>query len=464
MASSSARTARKTLVQQKKRADSNRDLEDQNILVKDANIWTGNGFTRGSILIEKGRIRKIAGRIDDMSLPSIDASGLWALPGLIDVHVHLRDMGLAYKEDFASGTAAAAAGGFTTVLDMPNTLPPTDSAKRLAEKQREASKKARVNIGFHAAATSDSKTIRALARGGAFSLKLYMPKPVAPFDVADDQEIHKMMNDAREARIPVTVHAEEIAPHKETHTLDSFHELADARSPVFETRAVERIATIQRQARCRVHLCHLTVESSLQRIAVASSSITTEVTPHHLLLSKRVLKKLGWKAWMVPPLRSEAKRQHLLSATCSGSSDVVASDHAPHTIEEKEQQPGNSPPGVPGLETTLPLMLTLVNKGRLSISRLVKLLAENPARIFGLRSKVRLRSGYDGDVVLVDLKRKSRIDSCKFFSKAKFSPFDGFETKGAVISTIVGGRLVYHEGEVVGREGFGSVLRGSFSS
>ncbi len=455
---------RKNLAPRKKRADSNPDLEDQNILVKDANIWTGNGFTRGSVLIEEGRIKKTSRRVDPGSHESIEASGLCALPGLIDVHVHLRDMGLAYKEDFATGTAAAAAGGFTTVLDMPNTLPPTDSSQRLIEKQREASRKACVNVGFHAAAVSDGKTIQAIARGGAFSLKLYMPKPIAPLDIADDAELHHLMMGAIEARIPVTVHAEDMASRGETHATDSFQRLAAARPPIFETRAVERIVRIQRQTGCKVHFCHLTLGSSLESVAAGSARITSEVTPHHLLLSNRVQKKLGWKAWMVPPLRSQAERQRLLSATCSGSSDVVASDHAPHTVEEKNQQPRNSLPGVPGLETELPLMLTLVSKGTLSVSLLLKMFADNPARIFGLKSKARLRPGYDGDLVLVDLKKRSRIDSSKFFSKAKSSPFEGMQTKGAVVSTIVGGRLVYHDGEILGREGCGSILRSSFSS
>jgi len=167
---------------------------------------------------------------------------------------------------------------------------------------------------------------------------------------------------------------------------------------------------------------------------------------------------------MVPPLRSDETRRSLLNSTLTGLASVIASDHAPHTIKEKEQSASSSPPGVPGLETTLPLMLTLVNRQEMNLSLLVKLLCENPARIFGLKSKAKLRRGADGDVVLVDLKKKSRIDSANFFSKAKFSPFDGFKTRGAVHSTIVGGRVVYMEGELIARKGSGSVLGRGFSS
>jgi len=446
------------LARSKKRTDPAVELEDRNILVKDADIWNGKGFTRGSILIQGGRIKRIGRRITDVGAETIYASGLKALPGLVDVHVHLRDMELAYKEDFATGTAAAAAGGFTTVLDMPNTVPPTDSASRLVEKQKVAAQKIYVNVGFHAAAVSDSHEIESLADAGAFSLKLYMPRPIAPFDVEDDQTIEKMMRAAARVGTPVTVHAEDLATTENSSKADGFEEAAEARSLLFETRAVDRLRRIQKKARCNVHYCHLTLRSSLRKIS-ASTKSTSEVTPHHLLLSRKLLSTLGWRGWMVPPLRSEETRRSLLKSTLAGLSSLIASDHAPHTIKEKDQSASKSPPGVPGLETTLPLMLTLVNRQQMPLSLLVKLLSENPARIFGLKSKAKLRKGADGDVVLVDLKKKSKIDSSKFFSKAKFSPFDGFKTQGAVHSSIVSGKVVYKEGEIVTREGSGSVLR-----
>jgi dihydroorotase len=461
MESSYVRTVQKNLARPKKRTDTAVDLEDQNLLVRDANIWNGNGFNRGSILINEGRIKGVARRING-EVETIDASGLTALPGLIDVHVHLRDMELAYKEDFATGTAAAAAGGFTTVLDMPNTVPPTDSASRLTEKQNVAAQKTYVNVGFHAAAVTDSHDIDALANAGAFSLKLYMPKPISSFDIENDQAIETMMRAARRVEIPVTVHAEDLSTTESTSQESDFEKLGDARSPIFETRAVDRLLRIQKKAHCSVHYCHLTLRSSLAKISSSTKS-TSEVTPHHLLLSKKALSSLGWRAWMVPPLRSEETRRSLLNSTLTGLASVIASDHAPHTIKEKDQPASKSPPGVPGLETTLPLMLTLVNKQQLSLSLLVKLLCENPARIFGLKPKAKLRKGDNGDLVLIDLKRKSMIDSSKFFSKAKYSPFDGFKTQGAVHSTIVGGRVVYREGEIVAREGSGSVMRSGSS-
>jgi dihydroorotase len=462
MESSSVRTAQKNLAQSKKRTDTAVDSPDRSILVNNADIWNGKDFTRGSILIKEGRIRRVARRITNNGDETIDASGLKALPGLIDVHVHLRDMGLSYKEDFVTGTAAAAAGGFTTVLDMPNTVPPTDSASRLIEKQKVAAQKTYVNVGFHAAAVSDSHDIDALANTGAFSLKLYLPKPIAPFDVRNDQAIEKMMRAAAKVDTPITVHAEDLSASEDTSRADDFEDLAEARSPILETRAVDRLLRIQKKARCNVHYCHLTLRSSLAKISSSPKS-TSEVTPHHLLLSKKLLSSLGWRAWMVPPLRSEETRRSLLRSTIMGLASVIASDHAPHTTKEKDQPASKSPPGVPGLETTLPLMLTLVNRRQMTLSLLVKLLCKNPARIFGLKSKAKIGKGADGDLVLVDMKKGSRMDSSTFFSKAKFSPFDGFKTKGGVHTTIVGGRVVYREGEIVAREGSGSVLQRGFS-
>lgn len=414
--------------------------------------------------MQNERITRIGHSLNVHGVERIEASGLFALPGLIDVHVHLRDMKLSYKEDFESGTASAAAGGFTTVLDMPNTLPPTDSPRRLVEKRKVAARKVYVNLGFHAAATQSQETIQGLAREGAFSLKLYMPKPISPFNVRDDSEIRNLMQAARQAKIAVTVHAEDVPATSEMREPESFEQLAKDRGPDLETRALERIDRLQRSTGCKVHYCHMTLASSLKRIRSRSPKSTGEVTPHHLLLSRARLRKLGWKAWMVPPLRTESDRRALVAATQAGFSDVVASDHAPHAISEKNRQPRLSVPGVPGLESTLPLMLTLVNKGILRFSDLIRMLAENPAKIFSLNSKAKIQPGYDGDILLIDLRRRSRIDSSKFFSKAKFSPFDGLRTIGTVASTIVGGRVVYDNGQLVGKQGSGSVLRRTVSS
>jgi len=430
------------------------------LIIRDAHIWTKNDTTRGSILIEHGRIQKIARNITEQADEEIPARRLLVLPGLVDGHVHLRDMNLSYKEDFTTGTAAAAAGGFTSVIDMPNSLPPTDSAEHLRERARRASGKILVNAGFHAAALDDYDEARAMKAAGAFSMKLYLPSPIAPLDVNDDKVIVQVLNAAKQVSLLLTVHAEDATKLPRIGEIKTFAELVRLRRGNAETSAVRRILRLQRQVGCRVHFCHVSLPSSLSAISIRSSSrLSSEVAPHHTLLSENHVKRLGWKAWMVPPLRSRKDARNLFRAMKTGVPTIMATDHAPHTIKEKARPPRKSSPGIPGLETTLPLMLTMVNKGKLSLGRLVSLLSTNPAKVFDLRSKGRLENGADGDLVLVDLKKRGRIDPAKFLSKAHYSPFEGWKTQGAVHTTIVNGRVVYREGEIVGKPGGGRVLK-----
>ena len=430
------------------------------LLIRDAHIWTENRSIRGSILIDQGRIQRIARRIIERADEEILARRLVALPGLVDAHVHMRDMRLSYKEDFTSGTSAAAAGGFTTVLDMPNTLPPTDSVQRLQQKASRASRKVMVNIGFHTAAVGDRRTAKAMKMAGAFSMKLYLPKPIAPLDVGDDGAVVEVLKAAKDASLPVTVHAEDAGQIETTREIRTFKELEGSRPGTAETSAVNRILRIQRLIGCRVHFCHVTLPSSISAIGNCSSGgLSSEVTPHHTLLSDDSVEKLGWKAWMVPPLRPRHVRSRLFREMVNGNATIIATDHAPHTIKEKRLPPQKSPPGIPGLETAMPLMLTMVNKGKLSLGRLVSLLSTNPAKLFGLSSKGRLREGADGDLILVDIKKKGKIDLDKFFSKAHYSPFEGWKTQGAVHTTIVNGSAVYSNGEITGKPGSGRVLR-----
>jgi len=430
------------------------------LLIRDAHIWTENRSIRGSILIDQGRIQRIARRIIERADEEILARRLVALPGLVDAHVHMRDMRLSYKEDFTSGTSAAAAGGFTTVLDMPNTLPPTDSVQRLQQKASRASRKVMVNIGFHTAAVGDRRTAKAMKMAGAFSMKLYLPKPIAPLDVGDDGAVVEVLKAAKDASLPVTVHAEDAGQIETTREIRTFKELEGSRPGTAETSAVNRILRIQRLIGGRVHFCHVTLPSSISAIGNWSSGgLSSEVTPHHTLLSDDSVEKLGWKAWMVPPLRPRHVRSRLFREMVNGNATIIATDHAPHTIKEKRLPPQKSPPGIPGLETAMPLMLTMVNKGKLSLGRLVSLLSTNPAKLFGLSSKGRLREGADGDLILVDIKKKGKIDLDKFFSKAHYSPFEGWKTQGAVHTTIVNGSAVYSNGEITGKPGSGRVLR-----
>jgi len=433
---------------------------ESTLVLEGCRVWTPTGLVTASVLICEGRIARIGHHLPGNAGETLRVRGLVAFPGMIDAHVHLRDLDLSYKEDFTSGTAAAAAGGFTTVLNMPNTIPPTDSATRLDEKIERARRKILTNVGFHVAAVPKAAEVTRMSMLGAYSLKLYMPKPISPLNIQDDKTILTLLQSSVKSDIGVTVHAEDqsVIRRPDIKESGSFIELAKGRPEQAELQAVDRILRLAAKDGSYVHLAHLTLPSSI----VAPRNYrhaSTEVTPHHVLLSEKTIKKEKWKAWMVPPLRSERVRKNLLALLSKGLVTMIASDHAPHTIEEKRGAVAESPPGVPGLETTLPLMLTLVTRKILSMELLVQLLSSNPAHVFNLPRKGRLAKGFDADIVLVDLKRKTRIRPERFHSKAKYSPFENMTVQGRVHTTIVGGSVVLQDGDIVGKPGSGRVMK-----
>lgn len=428
--------------------------------VASVKLLRGKELIEGGISIRNGRIDKIC---KTTLLPkadrTIDGKGLIALPGLIDVHVHLRDMELSYKEDFSTGTLAAAAGGFTTVLDMPNTKPPTDSAGRLRDKIGKATPMIHVNVGFHGSLPASPLEQQEMKKAGAIGFKLYMNDPASDSWHRDTVRLLESLKRSASFRIPVSCHAEsgtEVARLQTRYQVtgrDSFRDFMRAHSPRLELEAVRLITDLALRARCRIHVCHLSTRQALRRVITArrrGARVTCESTPHHLLLNQRKLASKGGLAQMVPPLRSMRDARLLWKSVVNGQIDVIASDHAPHTLEEKTRDSvWEVKPGIPGLETTLPLLLTKVHRRQIGLPMIVELLGSNPARIFGLKRKGRLAAEMDADLVLIDRKQRFRIDSTKFHSKAHFSPFDGLECVGRPMLTIVAGHVVYDHGEFV---------------
>jgi len=428
--------------------------------ITSARLALGEELVEAGISIRGGRIDKIC---KTAFLPkadrTIDGKGLIAIPGLIDAHVHLRDMELSYKEDFSSGTFAAAAGGFTTVLDMPNTEPPTNSDERLVAKIAKARTAINVNVGFYASLAESAVDLRKMVNAGAIAFKLYMNDPNLDAWHNDREKLLSSMEECGALGVPVAVHAENGLDIERIRTkcvkagMDSLHDFLRAHAPKFELEAVRAVADLARRAHSNVHVCHVSTHRSLKEVSAARNKgvkITCEVTPHHLFLDSADLNRKRGLALMVPPLRARNDARSLWKAMIRGNIDMIASDHAPHSLEEKTARDvWKIRPGLPGLETTLPLLLTKVRHDEISLARLVRLLAENPARIFGLHRKGHLEAGMDGDVVLIDPKAQFRIDSSKFHSKAHFSPFDGVRCVGRPVMTIVAGHVVYDRGEIV---------------
>lgn len=439
-------------------------------VLKNLKAYLGNDVMECCLAIEDGRIFKI-GKESNMPKANaeINLNGLLVLPGLIDVHVHLRDEGKAYKEDFYSGTAAAAAGGITTVLDMPNNAPVTMSVETLRSRMEKAEKDSLIVVGFYSAFPDDIKKIPEIMREGAFAFKLFLNEQIGGLNIDDDRALTEAFQTVA-SKIPVAVHAEDRSIVKNAEKVfkqkgqNDIAAFLEAHSEKAEVKAIKRIIAIARKTGAHVHVCHVSTANGLRMVADAKKSglsLTCEVTPHHLFLSSEDLKRLGTLALTVPPLRERNHAESLWEGVKNGVVDAIASDHAPHTIEEKEASVvWDVKVGVPGLETTLPLLLTEVNAGRIGLADVVRLMAENPAKIFNLKGRGSLKEGNKADLVVVGLKRRHRLDASRFHSKAKYSPFDGKLVKGKPVKTFVGGRLVMDEGEIVAKAGCGEIIKG----
>jgi dihydroorotase (multifunctional complex type) len=440
-------------------------------LLTNAKAYLNKEIVDCSIAVENGEIFKI-GKATQM--PKADATtnlrNLLVLPGLTDVHVHLRDEGKAYKEDFYSGTAAAAAGGITTVLDMPNNDPVTMSVETLKNRMQIAERKALVNVGFYSEFPKDLGEVKDIIAQGALAFKLFMASQIGGLNIDDDRALQEAFRKVGEQDIPVAVHAEDKASvsadeqrmkQAKRHDTTAFLEV---HSENVELMAIEHLLRISTHIKMRLHFCHITTKEGLDDLVEAKESgraITCEVTPNHLLLSKADFERYGSLVVMVPPLRSRSDIEALWKGLSNGWVDVIGSDHAPHALDEKSASSiWDVKVGVPGLETTLPLMLTMVRKNRLSLARLVQMLSEKPAEIFNLKGRGRLKKGEKADLVAVDFNQKFKIDASKFHSKAKYSPYDGWEVQGRPVKTFVNGLLVMDEQEIVAKAGSGEIIRG----
>ncbi|MEM1565544.1 MAG: dihydroorotase family protein [Candidatus Bathyarchaeia archaeon] len=440
------------------------------LVLKDLKAYVDGAVKECCMAIEDRKILKVG---KEAHMPNADKTlslkGLLVLPGLIDVHVHLRDEGKAYKEDFYTGTAAAAAGGFTIVLDMPNNAPITMSVETLKNRMAIAKRKILVNVGFYSEFPKETQEIPKTIAEGAMAFKLYLSEQMGGLNIDNDNalmEAFKMVA----SKVPIAVHAEDKSmlekaknelKQKGRNDVEAFLE---AHSVEAEVKAVRRLVEIARKTKAKVHFCHVSTKQGLETIQKAKEDglpITCEVTPHHLFLSADDLKHFGPLALTVPPLRDKIHVDFLWESLKRGVVDVVGSDHAPHTLAEKKAATvWEVKAGIPGLETTLPLMLTAVNAGVISLADVVRLLAEKPSQTFKLDGWGAVKEGCKADLVVVDLKREYRLDASKFHSKAKFSPFNGKRVKGKPLKTFVGGRLVMDNGEIVAEAGCGEIICG----
>ena len=379
----------------------------------------------------------------------IDAKGMLVLPGAIDAHVHFRDPGPNYKEDWASGSAAAAAGGVTAVIDQPNTSPRTLDARSFREKLDIARHRSLVDFCLN----GGPGNIDELAAAGAAAIG-----EIFSYEHSDEQ-LEKILAEADQAGMLATLHAEDaLIIKEETARLLNRHDAevySQARPAKAEAAAIEKCLGWAN----RLHICHLSSAFGLERVAKAKidgKKVTSEVTPHHLLLNIKDYKKQGSYLKMNPPLRSQADNDALWQGLRSGTIDILASDHAPHLPEEKKEDIWEAPAGVPGVETMLPMMLVAVKRNLISLERLVDAMAFRPARIFGLANKGSIETGKDADLVIIDTKSIKQINADRLHSRADWTPFEG---KDAIFPqmTLVRGNVVY-DGDFPVSPGYGRFL------
>jgi len=381
-------------------------------LIRNCNIVQEGKLNKVNILIKNSKIFKIS-KSKLFADEIIDVKGKIVLPGLIDSHVHFREPGLTHKEDFFSGSIAAVKGGITTILDMPNTKPPTLTLKALNDKRNLAAKSV-VNYGFHFGSSNDNlKDIKKIK--GIASVKVFMDISTGKMKV-DDKTVLDVMKNSK----IVSVHAEE----------DN----------------VKKALELNKKAKGRLYLCHISSKKEIDYIKKSrSKGVFVEVTPHHLFLSSIDASRLKAYGLMKPGLKSKDDQNALWKAISDGVVDTIGTDHAPHTIEEKETC---DPYGVPGVETMLPLLLDAVNAKRLSLADVQRLCCENPAKIFGIKNKGFIKPGYDADLVIVDINKKDNVVRDSLLSKCGWSPFEGKILKGWPVTTIVNGNIIYDKGSV----------------
>jgi dihydroorotase len=410
------------------------------------------GPAKVDVFVSGGRIAAIGGSGD--AGETIDVTGLDVLPGVIDSQVHFREPGLEHKEDLESGSVAAVMGGVTAVFEMPNTNPNTDNEGAILDKLARAHHRMWCDHAFYVGATGqNAEELRALERlPGTAGVKIFMGSSTGNLLVAEDEALSRVLSSGTRR---VAIHAEDEARMNEraaeyrVNGDPSSHPVwRDDESAMLATRRILRLA---REAKRRIHVLHISTPAELELLAQHKDIATCEVTPQHLTLAgEEAYAKIGTYAQMNPPIRSAAHRDGLWHWMGQGVPDVIGSDHAPHTIAEKERAYPASPSGMPGVQTLLPLMLNHVAEGRLTLQRLIDLTSAGPQRIFGLVRKGRIAIGYDADFTVVDLKRRWTVTGDWLASRCGWSPFEGWDLTGKPIGTIIRGRTAMWEDALVG--------------
>jgi dihydroorotase len=422
------------------------------VILKSGTVVNQDGEGVRDLALKGGRIVAIGALGNSAAAETIDCKGLHILPGVIDTQVHFREPGLTHKEDLETGSRSAVMGGVTAVFEMPNTDPLTITAEAFADKIGRGRNRMHCDFAFFIGGTRENyRELPTLERAaGCAGVKVFMGSSTGSLLLEDDAGLRNVLSVIRRR---ASFHAEDEARLNQRKPLRID---GDARShPVWrdETAAMlatERLVRAARDFGKRVHVLHISTKEEIEFLGNHKDVASCEVTPHHLTMTApECYERLGSRAQMNPPVRDASHQAGLWRGIAQGIVDVLGSDHAPHTLEEKAKAYPASPSGMTGVQTLVPLMLDHVNAGRLSLQRFVDLSSHGPARLFNIARKGRIAVGYDADLTVVDLKREETITNKWIASRAGWTPYDGVKVRGWPVGTFVRGRRVMWQGEVV---------------
>jgi dihydroorotase len=426
--------------------------ETYDLIVRGGEVANHAGRGPADVGVRGGKIAEIGDLSQASAGEVFDAAGLTVLPGVIDTQVHFREPGLEWKEDLESGSRAAVLGGVVAVFEMPNTEPTTTDADALADKLARAQGRMHCDHAFYVGGTHENaQWLGELERlPGCCGVKVFMGASTGTLLVQDDEGVEQVL---RHINRRAAFHSEDEyrladrRPLARTGDWTSHPEVRDAQSAIQSTERLVRIATALGK---RIHVLHVTTREEVAFLAHHKDVASVEFTPQHLTLAgPEAYERLKGYAQMNPPIRTAEHRAALWEGLANGVADVLGSDHAPHTSEEKARPYPASPSGMPGVQTLLPVMLTHVAEGRLTLERLIDLTSHGANRIFGMADKGRLAVGYDADLTLVDLKARRTLRHDMMASRVGWTPFDGMEAKGWPMATIIRGTVVMRDDEVV---------------
>jgi dihydroorotase len=420
-------------------------------IFKGATVVNHDGSAVRDIGVKNGRITAIGSLSENAAGEVINCTGLHILPGVVDSQVHFREPGLEHKEDLQTGSLAAVLGGVTSVFEMPNTKPLTTSAEALADKVKRGTHRMHCDFAFWVGGTRDNaKDVAELERlPGAAGIKVFMGSSTGDLLVEDDEGVASIL---RNTRRRAAFHSEDEFRLREREGLRVENDPSSHpvwRDEIAALTCTQRLVRIARETGARIHVLHISTAEESEFLKDYKDVATCEATPHHLTLSSEDYKTLGNLIQMNPPVRDARHRDGIWHGIGQGVVDVLGSDHAPHTLEEKQKPYPASPSGMTGVQTLVPIMLDHVNAGRLSLERFVDLSSHGPNRIFGMSRKGRIAVGYDADLTIVDMKRSVMITHEQAGSKAGWTPYHGKTVTGWPVGTIVRGHKVMWEGELV---------------